>query len=101
MALRFELKYTRYFESQWIDYKEGDRERIREKLHLLKENPFHYPTLEGYHRVHKIKLTIADKYQRLIYAVFMPDNKTITILGVFERSKDYKDFERLFKELRK
>ncbi|MFH1055595.1 MAG: hypothetical protein V1744_05835 [Candidatus Altiarchaeota archaeon] len=101
MALNFSLKFTTYFERQWLGYGEDTRGLITEKLIILKQNPFRYPTHTGFHRVHKIKLTLEGKYQRLMYAVFMPDNQTITVLGVFDRSKEYKDFERIFAELRK
>jgi len=101
MASGFKIKFTDYFEKQWLDYDSKTRETVTGKIRLLKTNPFRYPTHEGYRRVHKIKLNLEGKYQRLMYAVFMPDNQTITILGVFPRKTDYKDFERIFAELKK
>lgn len=31
----------------------------------------------------------------------MPDKEHITILGIFDRKADYKDFERIFDDLKK
>ena len=35
-----------------------------------------------------------------MYAVFMPDSEHITVLGMFDRGAGYKDFERIFKDLK-
>jgi len=101
MALTFELKFTDFFREQWEGYKEETRTLIEEKLRLIKQNPFRYEKHEGYKFVFKVKLSIEQRYSRLMYAVFMPDNQHITILGIFDRSVKYKDFERLFKQMRR
>lgn len=100
MALDFELKYTRFFERQWLGYDEKTKNLIEDKLRLIKQNPFRYDTLEGYKRVRKVKLSIEGKYQRLLYALHMPQANQIFILGIFERDKDYKDFERKFTQFK-
>ncbi len=101
MALRFNLKFTKYFLKQWETYDEKAKNLIQCKLGLIKENPFRFPKHEGYKFVFKVKLTINNKFSRLMYAVFMPDSEHITILGLFDRGVDYKDFERLFKDFKK
>ncbi len=101
MASRSELRFTKFFEKQWLSYDKKTRDMIREKLLLVKKNPFRYPVHKGYTRVRKVKLSVEGKYQRLMFAVHMPEVNQILILGVFERSKDYRDFERLFKQLKK
>ena len=101
MALRFELRYTRFFEKQWLGFDKKTKRFIENKLRLIKQNPIRYRTLEGYTRVRKVKLSIEGKYQRLLYALHMPHPNQILILGIFEREKDYKDFERKFKQLKK
>jgi mRNA-degrading endonuclease RelE of RelBE toxin-antitoxin system len=97
----FKFKFTRYFLKQWKKYDDKTRNLIRDKLRLIKINPFRYPKHTGYKFVFKVKLSIENKYSRLMYAVFMPDKKHITILGVFDRDANYKDFERIFKTFRK
>ncbi|MFH0859887.1 MAG: hypothetical protein V1921_01670 [Candidatus Altiarchaeota archaeon] len=101
MASNFELLYTRFFEKQWLEYDEKTKHLIEDKLRLIKQNPFRYDTIEGYKRVLKVKLSIEGKYQRLLYALHTPKTNQILILGVFEREKDYKDFERKFSQLKK
>ncbi|MDD5111598.1 MAG: hypothetical protein PHG85_03570 [Candidatus Altiarchaeota archaeon] len=101
MASSFELQYTRFFEEQWLGFGEKARRLIQDKLRLVKQNPYRYETLEGYMRVRKVKLAIEGKYQRLLYALHMPDANQIFILGVFERDKGYEEFERKFSQLRR
>ena len=101
MALKFDFKFTHYFLNQWKVYDAKARKLINDKLSLIKQNPFRFPKHEGYRFVFKIKISIEGEYSRLMYAVFMPDSKHITILGVFDRKAEYKDFERIFRELRK
>jgi mRNA-degrading endonuclease RelE of RelBE toxin-antitoxin system len=101
MASNFELFYTRFFEKQWLAYDAKTRLLIEDKLKLVKQNPFRYDALEGYARVRKVKLSLKGKYQRLLYALHMPQANQILILGVFERDKGYDEFERKFSELKK
>ncbi len=101
MGLEFNLKFTQFFLRQWGSYDEKSKRLIESKLGLIKQNPFRFPKHEGYKFVFKVKLSIENKYSRLMYAVFMPDSEHITILGIFDREANYKDFERIFRELRK
>ncbi|MBD3262070.1 MAG: hypothetical protein GF334_10475 [Candidatus Altiarchaeales archaeon] len=101
MDSKFELNYTKYFEKQWLDFDEKTKTLIEDKLKLIKMNPFRYGTLEGYKRVRKVKLSIKGKYQRLIYALHMPEVDQIFILGIFDRDKGYEEFERKFSQLKK
>ncbi|MEA1925425.1 MAG: hypothetical protein U9M95_06105 [Candidatus Altiarchaeota archaeon] len=101
MASSFKLEFTKLFRKQWLTYDEKTRDLIRDKLLLVKKNPFRYPLHKGYTRVRKVKLSVEGKYQRLMYALHMPEADQILVLGVFERSQDYKDFERKFKHLKK
>ncbi len=101
MGLLFRFKFTKYFSEQWQSYDESTQKSIQKKLNLVKQNPFRFEKLEGYRFVFKIKISVEDNYSRLIYAVFMPDQEHITILGIFDRKVGYKDFDRIFSELRK
>lgn len=101
MALRFEFKFTDYFLEQWKNLDNKAKRIIEDKLKLIKQNPFRYEKHEGYKFVFKVKISIKSEYSRLMYAVFMPDAKHIAILGIFDRKAEYKDFERIFKDLRK
>jgi mRNA-degrading endonuclease RelE of RelBE toxin-antitoxin system len=101
MASKFELQYTKYFEKQWLEFNEKTRQLIKDKLKLIKQNPYRYDTLEGYARVRKLKLSVKGKYQRLIYALHMPEVNQVFILGIFPRDKGYQEFERIFGSLKK
>jgi len=97
----FKFKFTQFFLKQWKDYDKKTNQQIQDKLHLIRQNPFRFPKHAGYKFVFKVKISISQKYSRLMYAVFMPDSSSITVLGVFARGAGYKDFERIFKYLRK
>lgn len=101
MVSKFELHYTKYFEKQWLDYDEKTKLLIESKLKLIKQNPFRYDTLEGYKRVRKVKFSLEGKYQRILYALHMPEVNQIFILGIFDRNKGYEEFERKFTQLKK
>lgn len=101
MASPFKFKFTNYFLQQWKEYDDKTKAFIQKKLELVKQNPFRFPKHEGYKFVFKVKLSVEDTYSRLMYAVFMPDQEHITILGIFDRKAEYKDFERIFDTLRK
>jgi len=101
MDSNFKLEYTTFFAKQWDNYDSKTRDIIKEKLRLLRDNPFRYPTHKGYLRVRKVKVNIEGKYQRLMYAVHIPESNHILILGVFARDMDYRDFEKKFKHLKK
>jgi len=99
MGLEFSFKFSQYFLKQWRSYGSETKELIQEKLNLVKQNPFRFPKHQGYKFVFKVKLSVENNYSRLMYAVFMPDSKYITILGIFDRKAEYKDFERIFRKL--
>ncbi len=73
---------------------------LKDKLRLLVKNPFRFRKHKSYRGVFKVKVSIESRSSRLMYAVFMPDNNSITVLGIFPRSAGYKDFERIFGHLR-
>jgi mRNA-degrading endonuclease RelE of RelBE toxin-antitoxin system len=98
MALNFSLLFTKYFQKQWNNYDNKTCKLIKNKLILIKQNPFRFPKHESYKFMFKVKLSVEGKYSRLMYAAFMPDSEHITILGVFDRKANYKDFEKLFKK---
>lgn len=100
MDSNFELFYTEYFMKQWTEFNDKSKEFIKDKLRIVKENPYRYPVHKGYTRVRKIKLSMEGKYQRLMYALHMPESNNILILGVFARKCNYKDFENIFKNLK-
>jgi hypothetical protein len=101
VELGFKLRSTGYFNNQWDGCNQDTRDLINKKIDLIRWNPFRFEKHESYKHVFKVKLTVDDKYSRLMYAVFMPGPRDITLLGIFPRANDYKDFDRIFGYLKK
>jgi len=99
--MAWNFKFSQLFLKQWKEYNLKSKKLIQSKLKLIKDNPFRYPNQIGYKFVFKVKISIESRYSILIYAVFMPDSEDITILGIFDRSVNYKDFEKIFNKLKK
>ncbi|MBS3131148.1 hypothetical protein J4212_01830 [Candidatus Woesearchaeota archaeon] len=93
MGLIYEIVPSVYFLEQLKSLK--DKSLIESKLHLVKISPFRFKALEGYKFVFAVKLRL-NGYKRLIYLV-EPKERKAFIFGLFERKKDYKDFERFYK----
>jgi hypothetical protein len=101
MESRFEVYFSKYFIGQWEQYDDRLKSFLNNKFTLISANPFRFKSHKGYRNVFKIKLDIHGKYSRLMYAVFLPDEKSVSILGVFPRDLNYKDFDRIFAYMRK
>jgi len=101
MDYGYDIYFSSYFEKQWDTYGEHTQRFVEDKIKLIKANPFRFKPHKGYKNVFKVKLSIKDKYSRLMFAVYLPDDTSISILGIFPRDLDYKDFNRIFSYLRK
>lgn len=95
------FEYTQYFIRQWCKFNPTDKKLILRKFKLIRLHPYRFSRLENYKNVYKIKLTIENRYSRLLFSLNQPTAGIVKILGVFARRLQYKDFERLFKQLRK
>jgi hypothetical protein len=98
MELSFNIVPTKIFEKQLEKADEKEIQKVKEKLRLIKSNPFRFKKLEGYKHIFSVKLEFNSEFSRLIYIVFYPTNKDLTILGIFDRKKSYKDIKRIFKD---
>ncbi|MDP3918515.1 MAG: hypothetical protein Q8Q35_01240 [Nanoarchaeota archaeon] len=72
---------------------------IKEKIELIKENPFRFKKLNSpiFSRVFGVKLNISSNASRLIY-VFLEPN--VVLVCLLERKKDYKDLDKYLKKLK-
>ena len=93
--MRFKVKQTKLFSKQIDELTEKERKLVSDKIDLAKQNPFRFKKLVGYKSTFEIKITINRGFSRLIYCVFSKDE--ITIMGIFKRKKDFKDFARYYK----
>jgi len=100
MESKFEVYFSRYFIEQWQGYGNNTQAFINNKLSLIAHNPFRFRKHKGYAGVFKVKLDVENRYSRLMYTIYYPNPKSVTILGIFSRDRDYKDFERIFGYLR-
>ena len=95
----FIIESSDYFIKQSKKLDKKSKKIIYDKKKLIKENPFRFPKLAGYKFIFKINITIDNNYSRLMYAIYYPDKKHITILGIFDRKFNYKDFKKLYKQI--
>ncbi len=101
MALNFNILPSKFFEKQLKNSGNLEILKIEKKLKLIKSNPFRFKNLEGYKHIFSIKLEFENNFSRLIYVVFYPTKKDLTILGIFDRKKSYTDVKNIFKDLLK
>jgi len=94
-----DLNFTNYFLKQWKKLSDKDKKQIITKLDIIKVNPFRYPKHKGSKHVFKVKISIQSSYSRLMYAVYIPDTKSITVFGIFDRKSNYREFDRIFKKI--
>ena len=92
--MRFNIFFSRYFETQLERIK--DTILINKKLDLLEINPFRFKSVTGKRFVFAIKIRL-NGYKRLIYEI-EPSLRKVFVFGLFERRKDYKDFEKFYKK---
>lgn len=87
---KYEIRPSRVFLEQINDLTSAERELIAEKLDLARQNPFRYKSLRvpGLTKVFEIKLTLQDRYCRVIYTI---DGDRIRVEGITNRKYDFKD----------
>ena len=91
--MNFRIKALGSFVSQVSKLDEKSKRRIREKIALIKENPFRFKRIysKKFNKTFRIRLNLRGKETRLIYVVIEPN---IIVVCLLERKKDYKDLEK-------
>jgi len=94
----FQVKSLNFFLKQVKDLDEKSKAKIREKIELIKQNPFRFKTIHSkyFRKVFRVRLNIQGKETRLIYVVIEPN---ILIVCLLERKKDYRDLEKYLSKL--
>jgi len=89
----FEVKASEEFAKQIEKLDGHSKQLIREKIVLIKENPFHFKSIHSarFKKVFRVRLNLQGKEMRLIYIVVEPN---IIIVCLLERKHDYKDLEK-------
>ena len=91
--MSFKIVPTKYFLNQIKDLDEKSKRIIKEKIELIKENPYRNKKIhtKKFSRVFRIRLKINNKDKRLIYIIISPK---IILACLIDRDKDYKNLEK-------
>lgn len=86
----YTIKTLETFKKQVENLDEKSKRIIKEKIELIKSNPYRYKKIHSnlFSRVFRIRLTINNNDTRLIYAVLEPN---IILVCLLDRKDDYKD----------
>lgn len=97
--MSFEIKALDYFLKQIKKLDEKSKKIIKQKIELIKENPFRFKRIhsERFNKVFRVRLNIRGKETRLIYVVLEPN---ILIVCLLERKKEYRDLENYLAKIR-
>lgn len=87
---QYTLRPSHLFVEQLASLTDDEVRRIGEKLELVRQNPFRYKSLhiKGSTKAFEIKITLQDKYSRIIYQL---DGNEILVEGIINRKDDFKD----------
>ncbi len=95
--MEFILQSSDLFLDQLSELDENAKRIAREKLTLLKLNPFRFKRIIGYDLVlFRIRFNENNKEKRIIYLV---DSPYIKILCILDRKNNYKDLKGCLKRL--
>ena len=98
--MKYEIKSLEFFLGQLKGLDEKSKRVIRDKIDLIKENPYRYKRVRSkqYSRVFRIRFSIQGKETRLIYVVIEPN---VVLCCLLDRKKDYKDLERYLSNIKR
>ncbi len=91
--MSFKIVPTKYFLNQIKDLDDKSKRIIKEKIELIKENPYRNKKIhtKRFSRVFRVRLKIDNKDKRLIYVIISPK---IILACLVDRDKGYKDLEK-------
>ncbi len=94
---KYEVKPSKLFLKQIEELNVKTIELIYEKLKLLELNPKRNKSIEyKNYDLLRIRLTANNKEIRIVYAIRQP---LVKILFILDRSKNYKDLDKLIKKI--
>ena len=91
--MSYTIKATEIFKEQIKDLDKKTKEIIKDKIRLIKENPYRYKKIHShlFSKVFRIRLNIRKKEARLIYVIIEPN---IILVCLLEQKKGYKDLNK-------
>lgn len=95
----YEIKALEFFKNQVEKLDLQSRRIVKEKIDLIKQNPFRYKRIRSkkYSRVFRVRFSIKRKEVRLIYTIIEPN---IILVCILDRKKDYKNLEKYLKKVK-
>lgn len=92
------IKALDIFKKQIENLDEKSKRIIKEKIELIKSNPYRYKKIHSvlFSKVFRIRLTINNKDTRLIYVIIEPN---IILVCLLDRKDDYKDLEKYLSKI--
>lgn len=96
--MTYTVQPTDTFLEQIKSLDEKSKRIIREKIELIKQNPFHFKSIHSqkFKKVFRVRLTIQNAEKRLIYVVLEPN---VVIVCLLERKHDYTDLEKYLRKM--
>jgi len=95
--MSFILKPTHLFLEQLENLSFKAKQKLKEKLELIKEDPARNKRILGYNLfLFRIRISDKGKELRVIYLI---DKKEIKVLCILDRKKNYKDLEKYLKKV--
>jgi len=96
--MTYELVASRIIREQVEKLPRKYKKQIDKKIDLIKQNPFRFKAVHSklYSRVFRIRMKIEGKEMRLVYVVL---GSKIIIVGILDRSKEYRDLEAYLSKL--
>jgi mRNA-degrading endonuclease RelE of RelBE toxin-antitoxin system len=93
----FILQSSEFFIEQLKDLSDDGVRVVRDKIRLLKINPFRNKRIQGYNLfLFRVRFEDSRKEKRIIYLV---DKPNVKILCILDRDKNYKDLDKYLKKL--
>jgi mRNA-degrading endonuclease RelE of RelBE toxin-antitoxin system len=95
--MEFTLQSSDFFIEQVKQLSDNSVRIVKDKLRLLKENPFRNKRIQGHNLfLFRVRFKDSRKEKRIIYLVDKPQVKLLCIL---DRDKEYKDLSKYLKKL--
>ena len=96
--MNYRIKALDVFLNQIKCLDKKSKDIIKEKIELIKENPFRFKRIHSrlFTKVFRVRLNIQKRESRLIYVVLKPN---VILVCLLSRKKDYKDLEKYLRKI--
>ncbi len=90
--MNFELVASDFFMEQIKNLNEKTKRQIKNKIELVKQNPFHFKKLHSkkFSKVYRIRINIDNVESRLVYVIL---GSKIILACILDRKDDYRNLE--------